>query len=128
MRYNHNILLFLILFLIPCCHPNVGKPIIPEDKMSNIVADFYLMQSTLSQFDLPSNERRPYYYAQILEKYGYTEAEFDSSLVWYTQHFDVFENVYDNAYKILEQKKDSLEKTINVPPTDVAASPTPSAQ
>jgi hypothetical protein len=45
-----------------------------------------------------------------MEDYGYTEAEFDSSMVWYSQNMDVLEAVYNRANEKLKHKRDSLER------------------
>ncbi len=107
------LLLPLLLGALTGCHPAKGHPAIKEKEMAVIIADYHQIQSTLSQFPVPETERRTYYYAQILEKYGYTEAEFDSSLAWYTRNMDVMEKVYDEAYMILQARKDSLTQLMN---------------
>ena len=40
------------------------------------------------------DEVRDLYYAQVLEKHGVTQAQFDSSLVWYTAHPKRFDKIY----------------------------------
>ncbi len=114
------ILLFLLLSLLSSCHYDKGKPIIPEKEMAQILSEYYLMQSTLTQFELPTNETRFLYYTQIVEKYGYSEADFDSSVFWYTKNRDVFEQVYIQANAILEAKKDSLNALLATQPQPAA--------
>ncbi|MBO7637207.1 MAG: DUF4296 domain-containing protein [Paludibacteraceae bacterium] len=114
------LLLFLLLPLLSSCHYDKGRPIIPEKDMAQILSEYYLMQSTMSQFELPTNETRFLYYTQLLEKYGYSEADFDSSLLWYTKNRDVFEKVYIQATSILEAKKDSLNALLATQPEQPA--------
>lgn len=115
MKY-FKLLLLTLLPLLTNCHYDKGNPIIPQKEMSQILAEYYLMQSTMTQFELPNNERRFFYYSQILDKYGFTEADFDSSVVWYTKNMDIFEQVYKNANSILEAKKDSLNRLLTSQP------------
>ncbi len=114
------LLLFPLLLLLNGCHYDKGKPIIPEKEMAQIVAEYFLMQSTMSQFELPKNETRFLYYTQLVNKYGYTEAEFDSSLSWYNKNRDVFELVCKQATAILEAKKDSLNALLATQPQQAA--------
>ena len=114
------LLLFLLLPLLSSCHYDKGRPIIPEKEMAQILSEYYLMQSTLTQFELPANETRFLYYTQIVEKYGYSEADFDSSVFWYTKNRDVFEQVYIQSNAILEAKKDSLNALLATQPQPAA--------
>ena len=49
------------------------------------------------------------YYAQVLERHGVTQAEFDSSLVWYTAHPQLFDKIYP---KVMADLKKEEEKYI----------------
>lgn len=47
------------------------------------------------------------YYAMVLEKHGVTQAEFDSSLVWYTANPAYFQSVYPKVMKRLQARLDT---------------------
>ena len=49
------------------------------------------------------------YYAQVLERHGVTQAEFDSSLVWYTAHPQLFDKIYP---KVMADIKKEEEKYV----------------
>lgn len=51
------------------------------------------------------NEAMNLYYAQVLEKHGVTQAQFDSSLVWYTAHPQLFDKIYPKVIAQLEAEK-----------------------
>lgn len=51
------------------------------------------------------NEVKDLYYAQVLEKHGVTQAQFDSSLVWYTAHPQFFNKIYPKVLKDLETEE-----------------------
>lgn len=102
-----------MILILPACQEDKGRPIIEEDRMAQILADYYIEQATLSQFQVDNTQKRFLYYTALTEKYGCTEAEFDSSVVWYTKNLDVFEKVYEQAEAILEARKDSLTQLLN---------------
>jgi len=53
-------------------------------------------------------EARMIYYAQVLERHGTTQAEFDSSLVWYTAHPQLFDKIYPKVMKELKAEEDAF--------------------
>lgn len=99
-----------LLLLLPMigCSPDSSKPIIPEDKMVEILIDQYIMQSAFTQKGAPSEEPPTYYFNHILEEHNYTEVEFDSALVWYANHLETYEKVYDKVMARLQAKEDSM--------------------
>ena len=106
MRGLKVILLSVSLALV-ACSPDSSRPIIPEDTMAQILIEQYLVQSAAVQRPVEKPDKVNFYYAHILEKYHYTEAESDSSVVWYTSHMDVNEKVYQKVMKRLQEMEDS---------------------
>ena len=49
------------------------------------------------------------YYQQVLEKHGITQAQFDSSLVWYTDHPQRFDKIYPKVVADLEAERTAWE-------------------
>lgn len=95
----------LMAFMLSCS-PDPSRPIIPEDKMADILKEFYKVQSVSVQHPLERGGILPYY-GNILSKYNYTEAEFDSSVAWYTSHMEVYEKVYEVVMERLEAEENS---------------------
>ena len=52
-----------------------------------------------------SREAKNIYYAQVMEKHGVTQAQFDSSLVWYTAHPALFDKIYPKVLKELKSEE-----------------------
>jgi len=81
------------LMLISCVRPaNVLSP----KKMENLLVDMHKLEGTLGALGFENNnpvEKREYY-AAILKKYNVKQADFDSSLVWYTKHPKQFQRLY----------------------------------
>ena len=44
-------------------------------------------------------------YSFVLEKHGITQAQFDSSLVWYTAHPRIFDKIYPRVVARLKEEK-----------------------
>lgn len=104
--------LFLLVSLMWACSPDSSRPILDEKKMADILVDQYLIQSVIVQRGAPLEERPTYYYNHILEKHQVTEAEFDSAVVWYTSHMDVYERVYEDVMNRLRNLEDSMATVV----------------
>ena len=79
--------------LISCVRP--AKVLSPK-KMENLLVDMHKLEGTLGALGFENNnpvEKREYY-AAILKKYNVKQADFDSSLVWYTKHPKQFQRLY----------------------------------
>lgn len=90
-------LLSLIILLLAClivsCKPSIPSGIISEGDMEDILYDYHLANAIASQDDKLNKQRM---YNDILEKYDYTQAEFDSSMVYYTRHYRLLDDIYKN--------------------------------
>ena len=63
----------------------------------------------MSGLGMKDQEAKQIYYAQVLEQHGVTQAQFDSSLVWYTAHPQLFNKIYPKVLAELEaEEKDYL--------------------
>ena len=51
------------------------------------------------------DETRNIYYAMVLEKHGITQAQFDSSLVWYTANPQLFDKIYPKVLAAIEAEQ-----------------------
>lgn len=75
--------------------------------MRNIMVDLHKTDALLSVtgLQLGKEEVNNIYYAEVLEKHGVTQAQFDSSLVWYTAHPQLFDKIYPKVIDKLEKEE-----------------------
>lgn len=98
-------LAFVALFL--SCKPQVPGKYIQPNVMEDILFDYHIAMGMISDNDTNDFQKRMYE-ASVLKKYGVSEAEFDSSLVYYTRHADRFQTIYENLSKRLSDEAVSL--------------------
>lgn len=92
--------LFLALALTGC-KVNKPKGIIDESTMEQILYEYHLAKAVATGGDSVAIKSRAYVLAS-LHKNGVTEAEFDSSMVWYCQHMEYLQKIYqriDERYR-----------------------------
>lgn len=112
------LVIFSLLLCLTGCRP---KGILHSWEMRKLLVDLHKTDALLQINGLynASSEDKGLYYAQVLEKHGVTQAEFDSSLVWYTAHPQLFDKIYPKVLNDLKaeeelfvaQNKDALHLT-----------------
>ena len=99
------VLIGLVAFFA-ACKPGTPSQFIQPDEMEDILVEYYLAKATAQQLN-PSQEEREYniamYIEAVLKKHGVTQAEFDSSLVYYYTRADRFETICKRVSDRLEE-------------------------
>ena len=87
------ILCFVLCTFLVGCRP---RGILYSGQMRDVMIDLHKTDALLqvAGINAGKEEVRAIYYAQVMEKHGITQAEFDSSLVWYTAHPKLFDKIY----------------------------------
>lgn len=92
------------------CGKQIPSDIIQPADMENLLYDYHL--GTTLQGELPHTEsyKKEAYAAYVFNKHGVTEAEFDSSMVWYSRHGEELAAIYDNLLKRFEADGKQVRK------------------
>lgn len=108
-----SILLLISLFIVSC-KPTVPREIIQPDEMAEILYDYHLADAmaTEQESDNRAYDSRLYRLA-ALKKHGVTEADFDSSMVYYTRHADRLHSIYQKVAERMEKEATALGATIS---------------
>ena len=107
LHRHHIVILFLVL--LAACSPKVPQEYIQPDDMEDILYDYFLSQGIAKDEDLVNIDgssraleyRRELYFDAVLNKYGLTRADFDSSLVYYYTRSDRFLKIWKNVQERL---------------------------
>lgn len=102
------ILLWLIGSLFVSCRP---RDILSRRQMQAVLVDLHKTEAILqvtgyASFAYEEEESKAYYLT--LQKHNLTQAQFDSSLVWYTRHPQLFDKIYPKVYAQLEAEKNAF--------------------
>lgn len=100
MMKRCNLLLMLILLgasvlLQTACKPRIPVEVFSEAKMEEILYDYHLAQSAAERQGEDVEKNRYLYVQSVFQKHGVTEAEFDSSMVWYSAHSSLLQKIYE---------------------------------
>lgn len=103
-----SILLALCALALSSC---VMRPrgVLSNKEMENLLVDLHSAEGILqvAGYNYGHTDDCNAYYALVLEKHGVTQAEFDSSIVWYTAHPQYFQRVYPKVIERLQAHQEA---------------------
>ena len=90
------------------CRP---RGVLSSREMRSVLHDLHRADAILqvAGYNYGHDEALAKYYQQVLEKHGLTQAQFDSSLVWYTDHPQRFDKIYPKVVADLEAERTAWE-------------------
>lgn len=114
--------LMLVSLLLSGCGKQIPSDIIQPADMQSLLYDYHLAKSLAA--DLPYNEsyKLDAYYDYVFEKHHVTEAEFDSSMVWYARHNDFLGDIYKELNTRLEGEEERMRNQIKMREGEIAVS------
>ena len=107
-RTNIFILCFLVCALcLVACRP---RGILSSRQMRELLVDLHKTDAIIltQHLQYGHDEEKAIYYAQVLEKHSITQAQFDSSLVWYTAHPQLFDKIYPKVVAQIVKEKEAF--------------------
>lgn len=89
------VLCTLFYFLLVSCEQRPAG-ILSKSEMEEVLYDYHLTQAMTDWTDESENTSHQAMLEAVFEKHGTTQAEFDSSLVWYNAHASDLKDIYEN--------------------------------
>jgi hypothetical protein len=95
--------------------------ILPERKMQHVLVDIQIAEDMIGMdaATFPTNEEKTALYRSVFRKHGVTEAEYDSSLVWYGHNLDAYMRIYKLALADVQARIDALGDAAPEPVTEM---------
>lgn len=100
------VIILIIAGIVAGCS-STPNGIYSDGDMEDILYDYYKAKAMGENLPSDQQYKARLYVESVFRKYGTTEAEFDSSLVWYTSHPDDFIKIYK---KLDERLSDELKE------------------
>ena len=104
------------------CGKQVPEDIIQPDRMENILYDYHLSISMGNNLSYSDNYQKEAYKNYVFEKYHITEADFDSSMVWYTRHTEELASLYKKVGERFRSEKKRMQELLALREDKPAAS------
>ena len=120
---KHNfirIAFYIIIFLTIFSCQNRPKEVLDKKKMEKVMYDVYIAEAMIEndgmRFATPSQKEN--LMASVFKKHNISEAQWDSSLVWYADHIKVYLQMNDSVKSRLKRAQGTIEKELYVENVD----------
>lgn len=102
---------FLVILVFSTTISCNKKDVLSEDKMVAVLKDLYLAESMydVNHGSFRTENARHSLYDAVLKKHGITEAQLDSSLVWYSDNAQIYIRVSDSIVSSFKQELTDLD-------------------
>lgn len=99
-------LLCLVAFitLLTACNSDLPQGCLTSGEMEDVLVEWHSAMALANQTTGDRNYQRNVYMDAILKKHGLTQAELDSSLLYYYSHADEFDLIYKRVAQRLEER------------------------
>lgn len=103
-KYNVIFLWMALAGLVACS--KVPGDVLSEKEMQAVLVDMQLAEAMISNnYEVYRNDTvKAALYTSVFNKHGITEADYDSSLIWYGRNIDIYMEVYDRALNDLSKR------------------------
>ena len=102
----HLCLVCILVFAVARCKVKRPNDVISESEMENLLYDYHLAKSMGDNLPYSENYKKELYIDAVFNKYGTTQAAFDSSMVWYTRNTELLSKIYDKVRKRLKDEQE----------------------
>ena len=100
MKYKWLVIVCVLLAIVGCRPRNI----LSNREMRDVLYDLHRADGAIqvAGYNYSHDQEVAGYYNAILEKHGITQAQFDSSLVWFTDNPQIFNKIYPRVIARLE--------------------------
>lgn len=123
MKWKSLILAALLVCLVACDKAPDG--IIKESKMEKLLIDLYKAEGYMAQHpeQFPEDSQKEVIKQSVYKKYGITQSDYDSSMVWYAKNIESYNKVYRRVIKQLTDEQSQLTARGSQQVTEADGSP-----
>jgi len=118
MKQMRSILLFSCMaFILSCilaCGVERPDDILTDKQMEALLYDYHAAKALGDLEPSSQKYKATIYYMSVFEKHHTTEAQFDSTLAWYSKNPDTFNKIYQKVIKRMQDEKGALERSIAI--------------
>ena len=98
------IILAVGMVIFSACKPTVPSRYLQPDEMEDLMYDYFVSRGIVDTKHGMSDYQNRYNIEAVLRKHGLTQAEFDSSLVYYYNHMEEMNVIFTNIQKRLSEE------------------------
>lgn len=105
---------FIFICLFTSCKKGIPGDVIQPVKMEGLLYDYHKAKAMADELSYGEKYKQPLYIEYVLKKHNITQAQFDSSMVWYTRHTDKLSKIYENINKRYKEERNNINHLIAI--------------
>lgn len=111
-RYIRWSFIILVACSVVSCKVKRPETVMSDDKMEAVLYDYHIAKAMGEQVPYNESYKRILYVEHVYKKHGITEAQFDSSMVWFARNPEVLRDIYERVNKRLKEEKEQIDNLI----------------
>lgn len=104
--------ILLLAFCFTACQVKRPNTVLQDAKMENVLYDYHIAKAMGEEVPYNENYKRLLYIESVFKKHGITQADFDTSMVWYARNPEVLTKVYEKVNLRLKAERDGINHLI----------------
>lgn len=104
----------LLAFCLTACQVKRPKDVLPDAKMENVLYDYHIAKAMGEEVPYNESYKRLLYIESVFKKHGITQANFDSSMVWFARNPEVLTKIYEKINLRLKAERDGINHLIAI--------------
>ena len=97
---------------LAACDVERPNAVLSDAVMEDVLYDYHIAKAFGEQTSRNENYKRVLYVDYVYKKHGITEAQFDSSMVWFSRHPDVLSEIYRKVTERLRAEEEHIERLV----------------
>lgn len=105
------VLLLMLVSLVSC---QVKRPdtVLSDAKMADVLYDYHIAKALGEELPYNESYKKVLYIESVFRKHGVTQAEFDSSMVWFSRNPEALTKVYSSVNERLKSSRDGINRLV----------------
>ena len=112
LRYSRWLFVVLMACSLTSCKVKRPDTVLSDDKMEAVLYDYHIAKAMGEQVPYNESYKRILYVESVYKKHGITEAQFDTSMVWFARHPEALRDIYEKVNQRLKTEKEKIDDLI----------------
>ncbi|MCI1648345.1 MAG: DUF4296 domain-containing protein [Bacteroides sp.] len=106
--------IFLITFVLTGCEVKRPSAVMSDTQMEDVLYDYHIAKAMGEGVPYNESYKKELYIESAFKKHGITQADFDSSMVWFARNPDVMTDIYKKVNEKLKAERDNINHLISL--------------
>lgn len=104
----------LLVLTLSACKVERPDTVLSDGQMEDILYDYHIARAMGEEIPHNDSYKRVLYVDAVFRKHGITEAQFDTSMVWFSRNPTVIAEIYERVNKRLKTQRDRYNNLIAI--------------